>query len=803
MYNLGEQFKFDYEKTKPASKAILQGKKYRITVLSERLVRLEYNEEGIFEDRPTELCVNRGFEVPSFGVKEDSMYLEIMTKYFKLVYSKEKPFVGTKMNQMANFHIELLNSDRIWHFGHPEVRTYGSPFLHLMNEKGKVEYKKSLYSLDGFVSMDDSKSKIIHEDGTLINREVYATDTYVFLYLHDFELALKDYFMLTGAPALLPRYALGNWWSRNTPYTDETLGKLVAKFEKKEIPLSIVLLNPDWHIRTFDKKTNLHTGFTFNTENFVSPTKLVSDLHTKGIRIGLSVNPEEGLYPFDTYYDKAKTYVEPDQNGVIPFNVLDPKILDIYLKLFIHPLDNLGIDFYFIDIDNDKNRENLFALNHYHFYDMMRDYKRRPMILSRNAGIAPHRYPVLYSGKTVVSWETLKQIPFHNGAATNMGVSFWSHDIGGYHKGTEDSELYIRFVQLGTFSPILKFGSEKGKYYKREPWLWSVKTYEIVKDYLNLRHRIIPYLYTEAYNYHKNGTPLIVPIYYKFPELYDDELYRNEYYLGSQLFIAPIVSKKDYIMNRVIQRILIPEGTWYDFVTGKKFPGGKKYVAFFKDNEYPVFAKEGSILVLGDNQNINDTTPPNSLEIQIFPGRSNSYTLYEDDGLSDLYKKGFYIKTNIDYNYLPNNYTVIVRAIEGKSGIIPETRNYTFKFRNTKESKNVDVYFGGEKLPYESYVDGQDFIVKVENVSTIGQLTVNCKGKDIEIDAIRIINEEIASIISDLQIETELKEKIDDILFSELTIQKKRIEIRKLRNKGLEPKFVKLFLKLLEYVGLM
>ena len=112
------------------------------------------------------------------------------------------------------------------------------------------------------------------------------------------------------------------------------------------------------------------------------------------------------------------------------------------------------------------------------------------------------------------------------------------------------------------------------------------------------------------------------------------------------------------------------------------------------------------------------------------------------------------------------------------------------------------VHFNETKLGYESYVEGPDFIVEVKNVKTIGQLTVNCKGKDIEIDATRLINEDIEEIISDLQIETELKEKIDAILFNpNLTIKKKRIEIRKMANRGiLERKFMKLFLKLLEYI---
>ena len=800
MYNLGDPFKFNYEKSKVNPLSVIQGNKYRVTIMTERLIRFEYNEHGLFEDRPTELIWYRNFETPEFEVKQDEKYLEITTKYFRLYYIKEKKFRGGRLNPTAHLKVDLLNSDRFWYYGHPEVRNYGAPNVTLSDKKGRVKFKKALFSSDGFVSIDDSNSKIMSESGVVLERENKGIDIYVFMYLNDYALCLQDYFNLTSFPALLPRYALGNWWSRNEDYNDLQLKVLMDEFSLKEVPLSVLLLNKDWHVHQFEKKDDLTTGFTFNKNYFRAPYEMIEYLHEKGIRIGLNIDPIEGIYPYDEFYGKARQYLGIDDNGVIPFNTLDPKFLDVYLKLFIHPLDSLGVDFFWLDVHEYKG-DDLWMLNHYHFYDMMRNYKRRPMVLSKNAGIAPHRYPVLYSGRTLVSWNTLKLIPFHNSNAANIGVSWWSHDIGGYYKGIEDNELYTRFVQLGVFSPILKFGADKGKYYKREPWRWGIKTYEIVKDYLTLRHRLIPYLYTEAYKYHTLGLPIIQPLYYKFPEMYDDLRYRDEYYFGTELFVAPIVTKKDYVMNRVIHKFFIPDGTWYDFVTGKKFPGGRGYVSFFKDEDYPVFAKAGSIIPLGDNDNINDTTPPKNMEIHIFPGRSNLYKLYEDDGVSDLHIKGFYLLTSIDYNYLPNNYTVIIRALEGKSGIAPAYRNYKIRFRNTKKANDVITYFNDNPIDCTTYVDGPDFIVEVKEVSTIGQLTINCKGKDIEIDAVRLINEDIEGIISDLPIETLMKEKIDAVIFSDLPIKKKRIAVRRLRSKGLEKKFIKLFLKLLEYVG--
>lgn len=254
-------------------------------------------------------------------------------------------------------------------------------------------------------------------------------------------------------------------------------------------------------------------------------------------------------------------------------------------------------------------------------------------------------------------------------------------------------------------------------------------------------------------------------------------------------------------MNRAVHKFYLPKGTWYDFVTGKKFPGEKVYTNFFRDEDYPVFAKSGSIIPLAIPKSINDITPPEDMEINIFPGESSSYTLFEDDGESDLYRKDYYLLTQIDYTYVPSNYSVIVRAVKGKSGIIPAKRNYKFVFRNTKRTEEVTAHSNLTSLSLKTYVDGPDFIVEVKDVPTVGQLTVTCKGKDIEIDAVRIINEDISRIISDLQITTEMKEKIDNILFGELPIKKKRIEIRKLGRIGLDKKFIKMFLRLLEYVG--
>lgn len=784
MYDLGKQFHFNMEMGKAKNEAIVKGKFFRFTVLSERLIRIEYNKNGIFIDTPTELVLCRNFPIPKFNVNQDSKYLEISTNYFKLSYTKDSVISSSTLK------IVLNGTESMWYYGHPEIKTYNALF-NSFDEKEK--YTKGLFSLEGFVSIDDSKSRLIDLNGNFINRPTDSLDIYVFMYNNDFDLAMRDYINLTGKPQLIPRYALGNWWSKNYPYEENTLNRLFNRFEKEEIPISVLLLDSDWFLGS-DKYLS---GYTFNNKLISNPLSFSESMHKRGVRLGVSINPIEGIHPHEIMYNKVLEYIKVPANSTIAFAPFNPQFLDVFLKIIIHPLENAGVDFFWLDY---KIKDSFLSklLTHYMYLDSGRNEDKRNMLLSRNPIMAAHRYGILYSGRSKVGFDTLKKLPYINTSASNIGVSWWSHDVGGFYDGIEDGELFLRNIQFGCFNPIFRISANRGKYYKREPWRWDMNTYQIVKDYMQLRHRLVPYIYSEAYTYHNDGTPLIRPLYQKEHLLYFDDYYKNEYYFGSQLIVAPIITQKDQLMNRVIHKIYLPEGIWYDYKTGKKFPGGS-YVSFYKDEDYPVFAKSGSIIPM-DAKKSNSLAVPTELEIQVFPGQSNNYTLFEDDGITNLYKTGYFLKTNIDYNYQANNYTLIIRAVEGKSGIIPAARDYKIRFRNTRATNEVIANFDGNSLEVECYEDENDFIVTIKNVKTIGQLSINCKGKAIEIDSIRLINEDIDNIISDLEVETRLKEKIASILFSNLTIKKKRILIKKLKKDKLDPKFIKMFLRLLEYV---
>ena len=174
MYNLGEQFKIDYTKARANKGNIVKGEKYRFTLLSPRLIRLEYNEQGDFLDKPTQFALHRFFPSFEFKSQDSSRSIEISTDYFKLTYIKNKPFEGIKVNPGTNLKIELLKTNKVWYYGHPEVRNLKAPSGNLEEE---ILAGKGLYSEDGFASFDDSYNLVFNEDGTAEERKDESSES--------------------------------------------------------------------------------------------------------------------------------------------------------------------------------------------------------------------------------------------------------------------------------------------------------------------------------------------------------------------------------------------------------------------------------------------------------------------------------------------------------------------------------------------------------------------------------------------------------------------------------------------------
>lgn len=759
---------------------VVMGNNYRFTILTDRLIRLEYSVNGVFEDRSSQNVIFRNFERPMFVVNESDTLLQINTKYFTLSYVKNKPFDSSRLTPGNNLKVLLNDTDKTWYYGHPEARNFGSISYSLDDFVGNLKLDKGLYSTDGFCVLDDSTSLVLEKNGEYVPRN-NNIDMYLFMYKRDFGLCLKDYFDLTGYPSFIPRYTLGNWWSKNEKYNNNDIAKIIKKFKENEIPLSVIMLGDKWH--------NNIDNFSFD-ETILNSKNLIGLLHSNNIKLGLTINPSLKVTKESSHYAELSKYINENEISFVPLNMAK---LGLYFNTYIRNLSNLGVDLFSIDYNNINDKNTLWLFNHFHFVDMILSKNKRGVILSRNPKMATHRYPITYTGKTIVDWNTLNALPQYTLSASNSGISYVAHAIGGYYKGIEQEELYMRYIQYATFSPFLILASDEGKYYKREPWKWNSLRLSVIREYMQIRNKLIPYIYTECYNYYHRCIPLIQPLYYKYSAIYDEPLYKNEYYFGSEMLVCPITKKKNTVINRVVQRIFVPEGLWFDFKTGKKYPGDKYYMCFYKDDEYPVFCKAGAIVPLSLD---NTTDNPKNLEVVVFPLANNSYIMYEDDGITNNYLKGEAMFTRFDFKYEKDNYLFGIVS-SGKCNIVPE-RNYKIRFKNTLNITDVTVLYNNKPVDTKVSYDRDDFVVEVQNIVSGGQLVINVKGKEILQEAIQLINEDIREILNDLEIETTLKVKIDEILFSDKSIKEKRIAIKKLK---LEPKFVNMFIKLLEYIS--
>ena len=187
-----------------------------------------------------------------------------------------------------------------------------------------------------------------------------------------------------------------------------------------------------------------------------------------------------------------------------------------YFELVHHPLERQGVDFWWIDWQQGSNSgveglDPLWMLNHYHYLDNCRN-GNRGMIFSRYAGPGSHRYPVGFSGDTIISWDSLDFQPYFTANASNIGYGWWSHDIGGHMLGVKDDELAVRWLQLGVFSPILRLHSSCSEFNGKEPWRYDRVAEQVMKEFLRLRHKLIPYLYTMNVRASVESIPLMQPM---------------------------------------------------------------------------------------------------------------------------------------------------------------------------------------------------------------------------------------------------------------------------------------------------
>lgn len=746
--------------------AVVKGKGYRITVLTNSLIRLEYNQNSHFEDRATQIVVNRDFEVPEYSVKKRNGKLVLETAELELVYD-EQPFSG----QGLRIRLKSIEG-AVWHYGQ-KLNDLKGTYRTLdrangnYNEKAarKIELENGVLSREGFSIIDDSETVALNEDGWIEVREK-EKDIYFFGYGHRYLECLRDFFHLCGKMPLLPKYALGNWWSRYQAYTDTEYKELITRFEKEELPFTVSVIDIDWHLRDIEPKYGSGwTGYTWNRDLFPQPEEFLAWLHKKGLKVSLNVHPADGIRAFEEVYPKVAEAmgIDPASEETVEFDCTDSKFMEVYFDVLSHDLERQGVDFWWLDWQQGTQcklpgLDPLWMLNHYHYLDST--WKgNRALTFSRYAGIGSHRYPIGFSGDSVISWTSLAYQPYFTNNASNIGFGWWSHDIGGFMRGTRDDELMARWIEYGVFSPINRLHCEYHTFVRKEPWNYDVVTREIMNRYLRLRHSLIPYLYTMNRRASRDALPLIQPMYYSEPEREEAYQVPNEYWFGSELVVSPITMPMDKIARAGKAKTWLPDGMWVDFFTGMVYHGGKMINLWRELGDIPVLMKAGAIVPMRETSlNDNSLDNPESMEVRVFPESNGTFTLWEDAGDTPEDKDENWAFTLITMETgVQNCFTI--HKVQGNLSVIPEKRSWRLVFYAVKSTKPV-IMIGSDQIQVETtYIESTHIlIVNIPAVEVQKEIKV-CFSNDFQIIT-NSMEERCYSILMRAQMDYRLKDEL-------------------------------------------
>ena len=710
------------------------GKNYRFSVLTSRLIRLEYDESGLFEDRATQSVFFRNFKKVNFSAEVENDILVIETADLILTYDTSKNSFSKGLS------IKLINEPASnWNFGE-EFEDLGGTRKTLDAVNGAIPLESGLCSRNGFSIMDDSARMVLDDNGFVNVRRSDIIDVYFFGYGYNYLEAVKDYYRLTGIPPLLPAYALGNWWSRFYKYKQQEYLDLMNRFKEEDVPFSVCVIDMDWHIVDIPQELNekyseFHksmaggwTGYSWNRELFPDYKEFLHQLKSQNYYISLNLHPAQGVRKHeDMFVQMAKAMgIDETKTDIIPFDILDENYMEKYFDILHHPYEEDGVDFWWMDWQQGKsywwkhgNNENavhdprealdpLWLLNHLHILDIKRDGKR-PMFFSRYSGPGSQRYPVGFSGDTVISWDTLNFQPYFTATSSNIGYSWWSHDIGGHFMGYRDDELLIRWIQLGVFSPINRLHSGAYETLRKEPWYFDSRISGIIKNTLRLRHKLFPYIYTMNYRNHSELIPLITPMYYNYPKNNSAYTVPNQYFFGSEIFVAPITEKSNQIDGLGKTNVWLPKGIWFDMFSGTKYVSknqkGRMIQAFRPLEDYPVFAKSGAIIPVAlFEEHEHSLFNCDNLQVLVFPGADNEFTLYEDEGETNRFEDGHFATTKMVLSY-KNDAKFVIEPAKGDTSLIPGNRNWTISLRGFVSEINISVLVNGKNVEFSKTTD--------------------------------------------------------------------------------------------------
>lgn len=554
---------------------------------------------------------------------------------------------------------------------------------------------------------------------------------YYFIFGPSYKEILKGYTQLTGKPIMPPEWALGFSQCRGL-YTNEKLAREVAsEFRKRQIPCDIIYQDIGW--------TQNLQDFEWRKENYENPRKMLANLAANGFKMIVSQDPvisqnnkkqwqeADSLGYFTTDSRTGKSYDMPwpwgGNCGVVDFT--KPEVADWWGTYQQKVLDE-GVRGFWTDMgepawSNEESTERLFMKHHagmhneiHNVYGLTwdkvvteqfekRNPNKRVFQMTRSAFAGMQRYTFGWSGDSgdgdnvLNGWNKLaSQVTLAQSAGMGL-IPFWTTDISGYCGDIKDrdamAELYIRWMQFGVFNPLSRAHHEGNN--AAEPWTFGADAERICREAINLKYMLHPYIYSYARTAFDTGIPLIRALLLEYPE--DSETFRleSEFMLGKELLVAPVVEKE-----ASVKQVYLPQGEWIDFNNGKTVYTGKQWISYpVTLSTIPLFVKRGSIIPETTVQQYIGEKKNAAVWFDIFPaaeGRSASFTLYEDDGETNDYKKDIFGQTELKCTVAKDELIIAISTSNKNGWNQNKSRIFGLKIHLDQAPKSVMI--GTDKL---------------------------------------------------------------------------------------------------------
>ena len=709
---------------------VYQDSNVRFTLVTDGTVRMEYAPDGKFLDNKSFIAVNRSYPEVKYKKSETTKKVVISTDYLTLSYTKGSgplternlSIVSAKTKKKAADGKHLIPF--AWHPGQKDApganlkgtyRTLDGYDGDSRGDTGKMPIEDGLLSRSGWTLIDDSEGYVFdNSDWQWVAHrpnEGKTQDMYFLAYGNDYKKALHDFTVFAGKEPLPPRYAFGYWWSRYWGYSDNELRQLVGKMQSYNIPMDVLVVDMDWHYT--EEGRGGWTGYTWNKRLFPSPKGFLKWAKQQQLETTVNLHPADGIKYYEEGYDDMARWmgINPAEKKDIPWNASSKRFMQGWYDKILRPMEHDGIDFWWLDWqqwDNDKEYprlSNIWWINYTTFTDMERHHDTRPMLYHRWGGLGNHRYQIGFSGDAIISWKSLDFQPYYNSTASNVLYGYWSHDIGG-HMGADsiDPEMYIRWMQFGAFSPVLRTHSTKNAGLNKEPWVFADKERDIIRDIIKQRYSLAPYIYTMARHAYDTGVSLCRPMYYDYPDTKEAYSNRNEYMFGDNFLVYPITKPMNNGVSE--QHVWLPAGCdWYELSSGTMLKGGQTMERRFLLDEYPVYVKAGSIIPqYGDVKNLRNNDE--AVTVTVYPGNVNTqFDMYEDNGNDKQYATAYATTQLSSTHSADGTLCVKIGARKGEYSGMPSHRQYRLKLvasavpeKVTVDGKQTDFDYDGNKL---------------------------------------------------------------------------------------------------------